>query len=159
MKGLILLLFPALVSAQTVRAVHDGDSYKIEGLVTEWVRIEGVDCPEILWPGHITASQPMGEAVGDSVRELIKGRKVEMKTYGKDIYGRTLAQITIDGRDLAEIILERGWGVYIRNDLDKFTRRKYQRLRDYARRNKLGIWADPGMVTPAEWRRTHRPPA
>ena len=138
-----------------VRAVHDGDSYKIQSVITEWVRIEGVDCPEVI-SNHVSADQPFGRAIGDSVRQLIKGREVKMVTFGKDRYGRTLVTIEIQGRDLGEILLEKGWGVYIRNDLPLKQRRKYQRLRDYAKKKKLGIWSDPTMMTPEKWRSIYR---
>lgn len=153
----LFLLLSMSAPAQTVVAVHDGDSYRVKSLITESVRIEGVDCPEIIWPGHITESQPLGVAVGDSVRALIKGKKVVMETFGQDQYGRTLARISIEGRDLAEVLLSRGWGWYIENDLDKKTRRKYQRLRDAAKKKQMGVWSDPGAVSPKTWRKTHRP--
>lgn len=137
-----------------VLAVHDGDSYKIRTLETEWVRLVGVDCPEVI-SNHITANQEFGVAVGDSVRALLKGRAVTMRTFGKDKYGRTLAQITVNGRDLAEFLLAKGWAWYLSPPLDKATRKAYQKARDYAKRNKLGLWANPKPVKPSEFRKAH----
>lgn len=139
-------------SSPVVLAVHDGDSYKIKSVVTEWVRIMGIDCPEVI-SNHITANQAFGVAIGDSIRALIKGKPVTMKTYGKDRYHRTLAQVFVNGRDIAEIILERGWAWYYTSGLDSATRRKYQRLRDYAKKNKYGIWSKPNPMKPADFRR------
>jgi len=176
MKQIIFLLFLANIAfsqnpKHVVKAVHDGDSYRIE--TTEWIRvedtllekvirmdqirIEGVDCPEIIWPGHISATQPFGREVGDSVRAIVKGKTVMLETHGKDRYGRTLAKVILpDGQDLALIILSRGWGVYLRNDLKLSDRRKYQRARDKAKKAGIVIWSDPNRIDPAEWRKTHR---
>ncbi len=141
-------------SSPIVMAVHDGDSYKIKSVVTEWVRIMGIDCPEVI-SNHIKANQAFGVAIGDSIRALIKGKPVTMKTYGKDRYHRTLAQVFVNGRDIAEIILEHGWAWYYTSDLDKDTRKKYQKLRDYAKKNKYGIWSVPNPVKPADFRRAN----
>ena len=182
MKKILLFIFliPAVLFGQTytwtVKAVHDGDTYKVEQVQHEWapagdtgfvhtetktvfwVRIEGVGTPELYWPGHITETQPLGREVADSVRWLIKGQRVTLDLYGVDQYGRKLARITLlDGRDLAEVILSRGWGWYQRNDLPVKTKRRYQRIRDKARDATLGVHGIPGMVTDKVWRQTHRP--
>lgn len=176
---LILLLFALLIlcgvaeaqTSATIKAVHDGDSYRavwtdyepVEDTVyrkverNEWLRIQGVDCPELYWPGHTTRTQPFARAIGDSVRSLIKGKTVEFSSYGRDVYGRLLVKITLpDGRDLADVILRKGWGVYIRNDLEEKQRRRYQRSRDYAKKRELVIWSDPERIDPEDWREKYR---
>lgn len=175
---LFLLLFAAQLSAQVaglVKGVHDGDTYWIEvrnerwvpgpdtgfikevKVVRELVRIEGVGTPELYWPGVITKAQPLGREVGDSVRWMIKGKPVSLDTFGRDQYGRLLCRIRLeDGRDLAEIILSKGWGWYSKNDLDKPTRRRYQHIRNKAKNKKLGVHL-AGGPDDNEWRKTHKP--
>jgi endonuclease YncB( thermonuclease family) len=126
--------------------------------MTDWVRLEGLDAPEVIWPGVITASQPYGRAAGDSVRNLIKGKTVGVEWFGYDKLNRPLVRLTLqDGRDLADVILRKGWAWYERNDLDAVTRRRYQRSRNYARERHLGLWADPAAVSPDHWHATHQP--
>ena len=135
-----------------IMAVHDGDSYKIKTIdpAGEWVRLEGVNCPEII-SNRINKEQAFGRAIGDSVRLLLKGKTVAMKTYGKDKYGRTLVTLTVSGRDLGEYLLEKGWAWYYKkNDLDRDTRLKYRKLRDYAKRHRLGLWVNEDSDDPLE---------
>lgn len=141
-----------------VRAVHDGDSYRIKRADWEWLRGEGLDCPELFSP-YVSKEQPYGRAIGDSVRALLKTQYVEIKTYGLDRHGRTRAQVFLNGQDIAEIILKRGWGWYESNNkLPRETKRKYRDHVAYAKANKLGLWAsDETPVRPSEWRKQHPP--
>ncbi|MBC7778088.1 MAG: thermonuclease family protein [Phycisphaerae bacterium] len=155
-----LLLSEEITSAQTpqnsvkVLAVHDGDSYKIQLIEPTWVRIMGIDCPEII-SNHITENQPYGVAIGDSIRQILKGQNVDIQIYGKDQYGRTLAKITFQGQDLADYILSKGWGHYLSpSKFDNATRLKYRKSRDIAKKNHLGIWAG-NATNPKTWRKTH----
>ena len=154
---LLLFLFSFTCGhSQVVKAIHDGDSYKIKAVVDVWYRVEGIDCPEVI--SHlIHVAQPHGVEIGDTIRKLIKGKTVSLKSYGVDIYGRPRAQVFLEGVDMAELILRNGWGWYYRsNDLDKATRIRYRKLRDYAKRNRLGLWADEKPINPAEWRKSYR---
>lgn len=154
-----------------VLRVHDGDSYYVlqsNGVDSSffWIRIPGLDCPEVI-SNHITENQPYGVAIGDSIRQLIKGDSVIIQVIGKDYYFRTLAKITLldeSGTDLAEYILSKGWAWYLGSQLDQKTRNSYMAARDKARKAKLGIWSDYKIVgkttyynaiTPSVWRKTH----
>ena len=108
MKNLFILL-PLLcltlsLNAQqlqpaTVKAVHDGDSYKLSFANAEkpdsavWVRLYGVDAPEVRFPGVIPFDQPYGRAAADSVRQLIKGQTVLVKYRYSDVYKRPVCEI------------------------------------------------------------------
>jgi len=154
---LFLFAFYQASGQSVVTGLIDGDTYVVKsGTIKERVRIEGIDTPEELWPGKWPA-QPWAYQVEDSVRALIHTKTVTLETFGVDQYGRTLARIYLDGRDVAEIILRNGWAHYERNDLDKKTRRKYQRLRDYAKENKIGIWSDANVIAPKNWRKMKHP--
>jgi len=156
-------------TVSTVTAVHDGDSYKVQTIfanydstsesivldtLSEWVRIMGVDCPEVI-SNHITANQPKGVEIGDSLRLLLKGKKVVVTTFGKDIYRRTLATIQLDSIDISALILSKGWGWYISSSLPNDTRKHYQKLRDTAKKKKLGVWSDKSPTEPKKWRRSY----
>ena len=136
---------------QEVTGVHDGDTYTVKGL-SENVRIIGVDCPEVI-SNHISQNQELGVAIGDSVRALLKGNKVVLGLYGKDMYNRNLATVLVDGQDLASIILRKGWGWYLSSKLPASIRKGYQKDRDFAKSHKLGIWANPSPMNPKDFRK------
>jgi endonuclease YncB( thermonuclease family) len=39
---------------------------------------------------------------------LIAGRAVELQRTGTDKYGRTLAYVSVDGKDVGDILMQRG---------------------------------------------------
>lgn len=147
------------------KAIHDGDSYKLRYRVTipdtlwvtEWARLEGVDCDEIYSP-YCPADQPMGRFEGDTVRSMLKSQYLSTRIFGRDQYGRTLVTVSLFGDDIGLWILENGWGeYYFPNHLDNATRKKYQKARDRAKKKKLGRWANPFVISPRAWRENHKP--
>lgn len=137
--------------------VHDGDTYRIRYTVTqpdtfdtvETLRLEGVDCDELFSVVH----QPFAKIAADSVRGRILGAYLTFRISGRDVYHRTLGSAWLDGKDLGLLILEKGWGQYYpKNTLSKETRKKYQKARDRAKKKKLGRWANPDVIDPAQWR-------
>lgn len=143
-----------------VFAVHDGDSYKVrvEGQSKKtWVRLRGVDCPEVYSP-YTLGTQPYGKQAGDSVRAFIKHKILDIEVIGKDIYNREIIKASLDTIDLTLYIIEKGWGW---NSFDSLMTPEYKTLlidaRFNAENNKLGLWGIPGAkLNPSDWRRTHK---
>ncbi len=161
-----------------VKAVHDGDSYKIQTVkfdttkiikpngdtivavtqttAVEWFRLVHVDCPEVI-SNYITANQECGVEIGDSCRLLLKGKPVRIQRFGKDVYGRPLIRLyLVDGSDWNLELLKRGWAWYIPGPLDSATRETYKKIRDKARKNKRGLWVSVRPIAPSVWRQTHK---
>ena len=69
----------------TVMAVHDGDSYKVkmDNGETKWIRLWGVDCPEVI-SNHINKNQPYGVQSVNTIRQLIKGKRVIVDSVTTD---------------------------------------------------------------------------
>lgn len=141
-----------------VKAVHDGDSYKIDfGDEVIWVRIHGCDSPEVI-SNHVTANQPYGKEAGNTIRELIKGKKVKVESLLQDQYGRWVCKIFLDELDLTEYIISNGLGWY-NNDpkIEESYKRKLKAEQLIAKAGKKGLWGEPGRkVRPETWRKNNR---
>jgi len=181
MKNLFILL-PLLclalsLNAQqlqpaTVKAVHDGDSYKLSFANAEkpdsavWVRLYGVDAPEVRFPGLIPFDQPYGRAAADSVRQLIKGQTVMVKYRYSDVYKRPVCEIfftvknpeqTTDTLDLAQYIVSKGWAWYRTEQKNTKGNSLMKKIQAFAKGQKIGLWGEKGRaVRPETFRRRFR---
>ena len=151
---LLAIMMPVFVFAQVprmveIRGVHDGDSYLVkldtaqdDTLRYIRVRLLGCDAPEVWSPYSV--EEPLGRAIGDTMRMLFRGQKALLIEYGIDKYGRTLGKLYVGDIELSHLILRSGWGTYLSpKQLPLSERRRYQTARDYAKRKAIGIWALP----------------
>ena len=96
----ILFLAPNSFSARCI-GVTDGDT--IEALQDHRaikVRLEGIDCPE--------RDQDFGQRAKQFTSGLVFGKAVEIRSVGQDKYGRTVARVVVDGKDVSEELLKAG---------------------------------------------------
>lgn len=98
--------------------VHDGDSIRCGG---ERIRIADIDAPEM--PGSPKCEGPRryrswcdyaaGARSRDALRGFLASGPVRVERLGLDRYGRTLARVTVRGRDaggyLVSLGLARWW--------------------------------------------------
>jgi endonuclease YncB( thermonuclease family) len=86
--------------------VVDGDTIKAPFGPT--YRILGYDTPEIHF-AKCDAERELGKAAKLRVEELLAHGEVRVLESGKlDKYGRTLARVTVDGQDLAQLMVREG---------------------------------------------------
>jgi endonuclease YncB( thermonuclease family) len=76
----------------------DGDTFRY-GL--QRIRIRGIDAPELAEPG--------GMAAAKRLEELLKQGSVRMIPRGKDVYDRLVADVFVDGRNVAEMLAQEGY--------------------------------------------------
>lgn len=88
-----------------ITSVHDGDTFRIG---EERIRIIGMDTPEIGRRAGCVAEQVAAERARDYLRTQLMTGNVEIVRNGKDVYGRTLAYVRVDGRDIADTMLGNG---------------------------------------------------
>jgi len=106
--------------------------------------LNGIDCPE--------KGQAFGHKAKQATSTLVFGKDVTLQTYGKDKYGRTIADVLLpDGTNVNHTLVKDGWCWW---------HRKYapgdvllDRLEKEARETKKGLWVDPYPVPPWEWRK------
>jgi micrococcal nuclease len=100
----VALLSVLLLSAPRV---IDGDTLA-DGAVR--YRVENLDAPELGHRADCAYEAALGQAAKDEVIRLVQGaQRVEAVSDGRlDRYGRTLARILVDGRDLGDLLIARG---------------------------------------------------
>ena len=124
--------------------VHDGDTLT----VTRWntpvkVRLAHIDSPEL--------GQAFGPEARDFANKLCLGKVVDVYTVGRDLYGRTIADVSLPNRAcLNEEIVENGfaWCYQQGTPADHVIRK----LEDEARTNKRGLWSTSAPTAPRDHR-------
>jgi len=143
----LLLFLPALVVAQTVVAIVDGDTLVISNpdLSHTTIRLLAIDAPE--------PNQPFGMRSKRSLSEICHRRFAMLSDARRDRHGRTHARVHCGGVDAGAEQVRRGMAwVHIRFGRDK----GMEDLQEEARHARRGLWADPSPTTPWDWRRDGR---
>lgn len=127
-------------------SVTDGDTIKVKteaGVIP--VRLEGIDAPE--------SRQAHSAKATTALRELVKGKDVEVHVTGADRYGRTLAIVKVGTLNVNEQLLVDGWAW----QYDEYnTDPAWAALEAEARSQKRGLWAHENNVAPWEYRKLER---
>jgi len=132
----------ALTFNAKVVYVSDGDTFHVlKGNEKIKIRLAYVDCPERL--------QEHGLVAKAFVFDRIKDKVVEVNTIKKDRYGRTIASIKYDGKDLAEQLLIHGHAWHYKQYSKSL---KLQKLEDQAKKEKKGLWKNTNPTPPWEYR-------
>jgi micrococcal nuclease len=109
MTGPVLAVWVA-----TLVSCYDGDTCRMDvevwsGLIVQaQVRLRGIDAPEIF--GKCAIERALAKAARDALdaqlaaAEVITLTRVEADKYG----GRVLADVAVEGRTVAEVLLENG---------------------------------------------------
>lgn len=97
-------LLPAVLFATPATAscfAIDGDTLACG---QERIRIMGLDAPET-YRAKCNAEFNAGKAAKQRMARLIDSKALTIKRRGKDRYKRTLATVRVNGRDVAEIMI------------------------------------------------------
>jgi micrococcal nuclease len=84
--------------------VVDGDTFWLEG---EKIRAMGFDAPE-MGPPHCPKPGPLARTARARVLALLNVAPPSIERHGLDPFGRTLAVVSIDGRELGGILIGEG---------------------------------------------------
>ena len=148
---------PATTTAKTLNTVTlvsptDGDtaSFKYKGETIK-VRFLLVDTPETKHPSK--GVQPWGKEASNYTKKKLKNAKkiqldFDKAGYKGDKYGRKLAYVYVDGKDLNLQLVRKGYArvayIYAPNTKNKA---KYLNAQAKAKKEKLRIWSKKGYVT------------
>lgn len=129
-----------------VTHVGDGDSIRVRpdsGGAPLAIRLQGIDAPELCQPHGVPARDALA---GRVLRQPVT---VTPTTSGKDDYGRLLARVQQRGEDVGGWMVAQGhaWSYRRRGDAGPYAAQQAQ-----ARRERLGLWAEPGAVEPRLFR-------
>lgn len=157
-----LLLAAALLSLSVayaapltgrVVAVSDGDTITVltPAKKEHKIRLLGIDAPEKM--------QPFGRKSKFSLSDLVLLKEVTVQTNQRDQYGHDLGKVTLDGRDINLVQIERGmawWYTQYQWDQTPEDRKLYADAQAAAKAKKVGLWADKQAESPWEFRRAIR---
>lgn len=126
-----------------VVSVHDGDTITVRTDETIKIRLDGIDAPEL--------KQPFGQASKQAISGLVYGKTVTIKPGKKDRYGRLLARVEIGGKDISLTMVETGMAHWYQ----QYAKRDYelQSAQTKAKTAKIGIWSNPDIIAPWEYRK------
>src|SRR5262245_15182047 len=91
-----------------VVGVSDGDTITVldEQKRQHKIRLEGIDAPE--------SNQDFGSRAKQSLSDLVFGKTVTVTSRKKDIYGRVLGDVTVDGKNVNLEQVRRGMAWFYR---------------------------------------------
>jgi len=146
-------LLPGCVLAKVwigeVSHVSDGDTLWIKsgrGAAPRKVRLLGLDAPELCQPG--------GMAARAALQALVAGKAVQVSTNFQDTYGRDLAYLRVDGRDVGAALVSAGhaWSSRWRGNPGPYAMDEAT-----ARAAKAGLFVNPLALLPRDFRKQHGP--
>lgn len=151
--ALLACSLPALAAGTrsyegTVSHISDGDSLWVRpqhGGPAQELRIEGIDAPELC--------QPEGPQAREALARLLHQR-VRVRTRARDDYGRALARIEWQGRDVGAWMVSGGhaWSYRFRGNAGPYA--EEERL---ARQGRRGLWRQAAPMEPRVFRQFHGP--
>ncbi len=86
-----------ILESRQIRVV-DGDTFRYG---FQRIRIRGIDAPELSEPGGLNAAKRL--------EALLTQGSVHMIPRGKDVYDRLVADVFIDGQNVAELLAREGY--------------------------------------------------
>ncbi|MEQ1626253.1 MAG: thermonuclease family protein [Nitrospira sp.] len=82
---------------QPIRTI-DGDTLRMG---SERIRLRGIDTPEL--------SEPRGAEARQRLEQLLNEGPIRIVPHGQDVYGRTVADVFVNGKNLAEVLKQEGF--------------------------------------------------
>jgi endonuclease YncB( thermonuclease family) len=130
-----------------VVGISDGDTLKLLTPQRKQVkvRLSQIDAPE--------SKQAFGTRSRQELARICFGKSASLDVEGEDRYGRKLARVRCAGVDAQSHMVQAGMAwVYDRYVTDKSL---YQ-LQQQAQNARKGVWSDPKVVAPWEFRQASR---
>lgn len=130
-----------------VVGVSDGDTLTCltNGNKQYKVRLHGIDAPE--------SRQDFGTQSRNSLSSLVFGKNVTLNVKDTDKYGRSVADVLINGKSANLSQVENGYAWAYRQYLTGNDKTVYVAAENRARAAKLGLWAMPNPINPADFRK------
>ena len=140
-----------------VIAVLDGDTVLIRrGGSMVKIRLAEIDAPEVAHAGTggqmPDSPQPFGENSKRSLSGMVLGKQVDVVTQAVDQYGRLVANLSVDGRDVNAEQVRRGmaWEYSYRH-----SNHVLLALQGEAKQAGRGLWVQPAPIPPWDWRKQY----
>jgi endonuclease YncB( thermonuclease family) len=145
--GALIVLWsspPALAQSVSgsVISIGDGDTIRMQtGTSVKTVRLACIDTPE-------TAQSPYGAAARQQLQSLLPiGSSIQVKVKATDRYGRSVGEITRNGRNINQALVGSGAAFVYWQYIQGCDRQTYSRLENDARLKAAGVWSVKGGIT------------
>ena len=146
-------VIPKIFDGYQVLKVSDGDTINIQKVengkfVGEMLKIRmyGMDAPE--------KSQDYGPESRQALEKLVAGKTLSIEVKNKDRYGRTVAVIYVNGKNINEEMVKTGnawwYQEYAKNDT------QFEECQQNAKQKKLGLFSRKGYIEPWIYRRNKK---
>ena len=146
-------VIPKISDGYQVLKVSDGDTINIQKVengkfVGEMLKIRmyGMDAPE--------KSQDYGPESRQALEKLVAGKTLSIEVKNKDRYGRTVAVIYVNGKNINEEMVKTGnawwYQEYAKNDT------QFEEYQQNAKQKKLGLFSRKGYIEPWIYRRNKK---
>ncbi len=120
----------------------DGDNFDVKvGDVVHYIVVRGLIPPR--------TGQPFATQSRDRVRSLSRRKNLDIVVYRHDESKREVGDVFLDGENLGLRIIREGLAWYDGNEFEGSE--QYRLAEEEAREKKLGLWASPDPVHPAEF--------
>ena len=135
----------AAVVGKVVKVV-DGDTLHVySNKKTYKIRLSGIDAPE--------RGQAYGKRAKEHLEFLVAGKQVIAIVESKDRYGRYVASVKVQSKDVCAEMLTAGYAWHYKQyDNNKY----YDELQREAKEEKRGLWIDKKPQAPWEYRKEQR---
>ena len=141
---------PTILKGYQAVKVSDGDTLNVQKVengkfVGEIVKIRmfGIDAPE--------KTQDYGIESKQALEKLVNGKTLEIEEKNRDRYGRTVAVVYVNGKNINEEMVKNGNAWWYQEYDKKDT--KMQAYQENAKKNKLGLFGKRGYVEPWNYRK------
>jgi endonuclease YncB( thermonuclease family) len=129
--------------------ILDGDTVEVLDARkrTHRVRLAGIDAPE--------SKQPFGTKAKRALSSLVGGETVTVDWHKRDRYDRLVGKLMLAGTDANLALVRAGFAWWYREyagEQSPSDRRLYEAAERAARREGVGLWADPRPIAPWDWR-------
>lgn len=148
-KGAEITAAGTLLAEARIIQVSDGDTLTVLGpdKKTYKIRLQGIDAPE--------KKQPYGQKCKESLMMLTANLPATVEAYKKDRYGRVVAKVSINGKDVALEQIRNGCGWHYAayaKEQSRTDQAAYAAAEQQARRAKAGLWHDKKPQAPWDYR-------
>lgn len=146
-----------IYSNVTVLRVIDGDSLLVSiGKKELQIRLAYVDAPELKQMD--LKHRPWGKWAQMRLQQWLSQGAVQVKILGRDIYGRYLAEVYVDGQLVNYLLVKEGLApIYAGSKFSSVRLRlQFWSAQRVAGLKKLGIWSNSKFLNPRFYRKARR---
>ena len=141
---------PTILKGYQAIKVSDGDTMNVQkvengkftGEVIK-IRMFGIDAPE--------KTQDYGNESKQALEKLVSGKTLEIEEKNRDRYGRTVAVVYADGKNVNEEMVKNGnawwYQEYAKKDM------QFEKYQENAKQKKLGLFSRKGYTEPWNYRK------